>query len=179
MYRKIFCENYNISFYKPKKDQCSLCTLFERRRQAGTIDDTLQHEYDEHQKQKERAREEKSKDKDRAKADESIYVAAFDLQAVLTTPCSLVCELYYSRKLCCYNLTIYSLGDKQVVCHVWDETRCKRGSCEIATCLMKNTLSVCKMGTVKEVVYFSDSCGGQNRNQYVTASCTRCRSVQT
>ena len=170
MYRKIFCENYNISFYKPKKDQCSLCTLFERRRQAGTIDDSLQHEYDEHQKQKERAREEKTKDKERSKTDKGIYVATFDLQAVLTTPCSLVSELYYSRKLCCYNLTIYSLGDRQVVCHVWDETQCKRGSCEIATCLMKNTLSVCKIGTVKEIVYFSDSCGGQNRNQYVTAS---------
>ena len=170
MYRKIFCENYNISFYKPKNDQCSLCTQFERRRQTGTIDDSLQHEYDEHQNQKERAREEKTKDKERSKTDKGIYVATFDLQAVLTTPCSLVSELYYSRKLCCYNLTIYSLGDRQVVCHVWDESQCKRGSCEIATCLMKNTLSVCKIGTVKEIVYFSDSCGGQNRNQYVTAS---------
>ena len=62
------------------------------------------------------------------------------------------------------------LADKQVVCHVWDETQCKRGSCEIATWLLKNTLSVCKTGTIKEVVYFSDCCGGQNRNQYVTAS---------
>lgn len=169
MYRKIFCENYNISFYKPKKDQCSLCTLFERRKQTGTIDDVLQAEYDEHQKQKQRAREEKSKDKDRAKADKSIYVATFDLQAVLTTPCSLVSELYYSRKLCCYNLTLYSLADRQVVCHVWDETNGKRGSCEIATCLMKNTFSVSK-SSVKEIVYYSDTCGGQNRNQFVTAS---------
>jgi hypothetical protein len=67
-------------------------------------------------------------------------------------------------------LTVYSLGDKTVVCHVWDETNCKRGACEIATCLLKNTLSVCRSGNVKEVIYFSDSCGGQNRNQFVTAS---------
>ena len=136
-----------------------MCKLFERRREAGTIDDLLQHEYDEHQKQKERAREEKSRDKDRAKTDKGIYVATFDIQAVLTTPCSLVGELYYSRKLCCYSLTIYSLADKQVVCHVWDETQCKRGSCEIATCLYKSTLSVCKTGTIKKVVFFQSVAG--------------------
>ena len=139
MYRKIFCENYNLSFFKPKKDQCSFCTLYDRRKAAGTVNETLQKEYDEHQVQKERAREEKTKDKERAKTDKSVYVATFDLQAVLTTPCSLVSELYYSRKLCCFNLTIYSLGDKQAVCHVWDETQCKRGAYEIATCLLKNT----------------------------------------
>lgn len=170
MYRTIFCECYNLSFYKPKKDQCSLCTLYMRKREAGSLDETLQKQYDEHQIKKEQARKEKESDKLRSKTDKSVYVATFDLQAVLSTPCTLVSELYYSRKLCCYNLTIYSLGDKNVVCHVWDESQAKRGSCEIATCLMKNTLSVCKTSTVKEIVYFSDSCGGQNRNQYVTAS---------
>jgi hypothetical protein len=29
-----------------------------------------------------------------------------DLQAVHTTPCSLVSEMYYSRNICCYNLTL-------------------------------------------------------------------------
>ncbi|KAH3887123.1 hypothetical protein DPMN_011139 [Dreissena polymorpha] len=31
----------------------------------------------------------KTKDTERAKTDKSVYVATFDLQAVLTTPCSL------------------------------------------------------------------------------------------
>ena len=64
-------------------------------------------EYEEHQKRKVEAREEKDKDKQRDKENKNYYVATFDLQAVLTTPCSLVSELYYSRKLCCYNLTIF------------------------------------------------------------------------
>ena len=29
-----------------------------------------------------------------------------DLQAVHTTPCSLVSEMYYSRNICCYSLTL-------------------------------------------------------------------------
>lgn len=170
MYRKIFCEEFNLSFYRPKKDQCSTCTLYGRRKQAGTIDESLEEAYTLHQNEKERARQEKAMDKQRAMSEKDVYVATFDLQAVLTTPCSLVSELYYSRKLCCYNLTVYSLVDKQVFCHIWDETQCKRGSCEIATCLMKNTMTVCHSTNIKEVVYFSDSCGGQNRNQFVTAS---------
>nr|CAH7763454.1 unnamed protein product [Callosobruchus chinensis] len=27
-YRRIFCNNYNLSFYKPKKDQCQMCVKF-------------------------------------------------------------------------------------------------------------------------------------------------------
>lgn len=170
MYRKTFCEKFNLSFFKPKKDQCSTCALYDRKRAAGTLDETLEREYALHQEEKEIARQEKTDDKERARTDKSVYAATFDLQAVLTTPCSLVSELYYSRKLCCYNLTVYSLGDKQVHCHVWDETQGKRGSCEIATCLMKDTTMVCQSPDIKEIVYFSDSCGGQNRNKFVTAS---------
>jgi len=170
VYRKVFCEHFNLSFFKPKKDQCSLCTLYERRKSGGNLSTAFIEQYKQHQLDKTQAREEKSLDKHRAQTDQSIYVATFDLQAVLTTPCSLVSELYYSRKLCCYNLTIYSLGDKNVFCHVWDETQGKRGSSEIATCLLKNTISASQTKIVKEIVYFSDTCGGQNRNKFVTAS---------
>lgn len=170
VYRQVFCENYNLSFFKPKKDQCSLCTLYERRKAGGNLTDAFKDQFEHHQKDKTLAREEKSADKQRAQTDKGVYVATFDLQAVLTTPCSLVSELYYSRKLSCYNLTIYSLGDNHVFCHVWDETQGKRGSSEISTCLLKNTVSACQTKRVKEIVYFSDTCGGQNRNKFVTAS---------
>ena len=170
-YRQIFCEDYNLSFFKPKKDQCSLCELYNRRMQAGTMNEETARKYDDHQIKKQEARDQKEQDKITALADKSRYVATFDLQAVLTTPCSLVNEMYYSRKLCCYNLTIYSLGSKQVYCHLWDETQGKRGSCEIATCLMKTTMSVTSASKdLKHITYYSDTCGGQNRNKYVAAS---------
>ena len=28
LYRKIFCEKFNISFFKPRKDQCAICERF-------------------------------------------------------------------------------------------------------------------------------------------------------
>jgi hypothetical protein len=53
------------------------------------------------------------------------------------TPCSSIGELYYKRKLCCYNnyLSIYELGNGNGTCHLWDETQGKRGSCEVGTCV--------------------------------------------
>lgn len=62
------------------------------------------------------------------------------------------------------------LGDKQVVCHMCDKSQFKRGFCDIATCLMKNTLSLCKKKDVREIIYYSEFCGWQKRNKFVTAS---------
>ena len=105
-------------------------------------------------------REEKAKDKEKAKTDSSVYVAFFSELTLL-----------FKDNLLLHPNLIYSLGNKHTVCHVLHETQGKRGSYEIATCLMKNTLSVCKRGYVQEIIYISDSCGGQNsmlRNQCCT-----------
>ena len=54
--------------------------------------------------------------------------------------------------------------------YLWDETQRGRGSCEIATCLSLYSQSVTsRSSTVKEITYYSDTCGGQNRNKFVEA----------
>lgn len=60
-----------------------------------------------------------------------------------------------------YYFTIYDLNSRNVDCYVWDESQAKRGSCEIATCLLKHNMSASEKG---EVIYYSDSCTGQQRN---------------
>ena len=105
-----------------------------------------------------------------ALTDKEYYAATFDLQAVLTTLCGSVGELYYMCKLCVYNLSIYSLKDGKSHCHVWDETQGKRGSCEMATCIYKNSVSVSSDKTIKVLTYYSDNCPGQNRNTIVASS---------
>lgn len=80
-YRKVFNEEYNISFYVPKKDQCELCTIFKNTVDPNT---ELQNKYDQHQLEKELSREEKSNDK--AMVQNNYIVACYDLQAVLPLP---------------------------------------------------------------------------------------------
>ena len=168
VYRNIFCENYNYSFHKPKKDQCSLCTLYLQHKMNGTLTPQMENDYKEHLKRKDEARDEKGRDKKRAREDKSFHSCTFDLEAVLST---LVGEFYYKRKLSCYNLTFYSLGDRKGICYLWDESQGERGSSEIGSCLLMYISRLSgHTSAIKEITFYSDSCGGQNRNQFVSSA---------
>ena len=167
VYRSEFNRNYNFSFHVPKKDQCQTCTRYHVAEEDNNMTVSLKESYDAHQQRKERAREEKNKDKIRANSDPSFHVATFDLEAVLTTPCTMVSQLYYKRKLCVYNLSVYDLKTKRGSCYVWNETNGKRGSCEIGSCVYRHLASL--SASTKHACMYSDSCTGQNRNQYMAA----------
>ena len=76
--------------------------------------------------------------------------------------------MYYMRKLCCYNLSVYNLGNQAGKCSVWPETEAGRGPCEVTTCLHLQLLSL--LINIEHVVMYSDVCGGQNRNQIIATS---------
>jgi hypothetical protein len=52
-------------------------------------------------------------------------------------------------------------------CYVWDECNGKQGSNEIGSCILQY-INVPE--TVTHIASFSDTCGGQNRNQFVTTA---------
>lgn len=166
IYRRIFGTEYNLSFFKPKKDQCELCTKYseadvERKMQMVA-------EYNEHVKRKEECQQAKAVDKSEASEKANVAIATFDLQSVLSVPCSQVSCMYYSRKLNTYNLTIYSLkAPNHAVCYCWSETDGKIGSNETGTCLFKWLKNL--PSAVDEVILYSDTCGGQNRNRHIAA----------
>ena len=92
----------------------------------------------------------------------------FDIQSVLYTPCTLVSLMYYMRKLCCYNLSVYNLSNQSGTCYLWSEVEAGRGSCEVVTCLRLQLQSLPL--NIEHVVLYSDACGGQNRNQIIATS---------
>jgi len=92
----------------------------------------------------------------------------FDLQSVLQVPSSDASLMYYKRKLCCYNLTIYEQAHpNDAYCYLWSKIDGTRGSNEIGTCLFKYLQELPE--SIEELSMFCDTCGGQNRNQNVTA----------
>ena len=95
----------------------------------------MKQKFEDHQKRKEASRKETARDKECAQKDKSYHVSTFELEAVLSVPCSLVGELYYKRTLSCYNLSFYNLGTANGTCFLWEETQGGRGSCEVGTCL--------------------------------------------
>nr|CAH7758157.1 unnamed protein product [Callosobruchus chinensis] len=130
----------------------------------------LEEEYNAHIKRKQDCYEAKVRDKARSMEDKEFMCCTFDLQCVLQIPSSDVSPMYYSRKICTYNLTIYELPPpNNAYCYLWTEMNGKRGSTEIGSCLYYYLQQLSE--TFKEITLYSDTCGGQNRNQNVAALC--------
>ena len=140
-YRDIFNTEFNIGFFKTKKDQCDVCSVFNL---ADEFEKTkLLEAYERHINNKTLARDLKNVDKERARNDKNLCVACFDLQKVLATPQSNVSDFYYKSKYATYNFTIYDIGRNDGYCYVWHEEIAKRGSNEIAAF---GTTKHCKKG---------------------------------
>lgn len=167
IYRSIFWRNYHLSFHVPKKDQCAKCERYQYL-DNGAHTTAEEEKRRQHLAKKDQARSEKAKDKERAKDEAGFKSVTFDLEKVLTTPCSEVSLLYYSRKLSVFNFTVYEQETATGYCYLWDESNGKRGSSEIGTCLYQYISSL--PASIKHISFFSNTCGGQNRNQFVVTA---------
>ncbi|XP_050308273.1 uncharacterized protein LOC126744763 [Anthonomus grandis grandis] len=154
-YRQIFQE-YNLGFFKPKKDQCRRCLA---QNSLTEQDKSLQKdEFKRHLDRKTAARQARDQDKLIARGDAQVLAFNFDLQSVLCRPKGPTGQIFYLRKLAVYNLTMYNLANQKVNCYLWDETQGKRGANEIASCVYDFIMSHTKITTVRMM---SDGCGGQ------------------
>lgn len=161
MYNKIFNEEYNISFFTPKKDQCEVCVAFEN----GNDNDKeeTKEKYEDHIHQKELSRIEKQSDKESAD-----FVAVYDLQAVLPCPKGSTSSYYYVSKLNVFNFTIYDIKSNAVVCCVWNEAQGNRGANEIGSCVLSYLRNLSKIfNEDRNVIFYSDNCAGQQKNKFL------------
>lgn len=145
---------------------CIKCEQYKNASEESKIH--LNTEYTMHMDRKEQARSEKAADKKKALADNSWHAITADLQSVLSTPCSNVSSMYYARKLCVYNFTLYNQATHDGYCMLWNETIAQRGANEIGS-LIYLYLKEYLPSDVRHVVITSDSTVGQNRNQFVTS----------
>lgn len=165
-YKVYFYSYGNLRFHKPKKDQCSTCNRF----QSLTPEEKQieKEDYEKHLKNKERVRElKREKVRESERSDGKKTVVNFDLQAVLECPKGEVSSIFYKRKLAVYNLTVFDLISKEGTCNMWDETEGNRGSSEIGTCIFNY---IKDHPNTEEFFLMSDSCGGQNLNQYFSTA---------
>lgn len=159
-YRQIFVTEFNLGFFRPKKDQCDFCTKFEGLDNEGKL--SLQEQYNDHIKRKQESRDHKQSDKERSKTDSTFVCYTMDMEKILITPSLNVGKLYYTQKLRTYNFTVYDLSNSEATNYMWHEGTGAKGSSEIATCLWKHISTL--EPSVKEVTFYSDTAAGQNRN---------------
>lgn len=104
-YRKMFYEDFNISFFTPKKDQCEQCTIYKLAK--GPQKEAQKENYDRYLAKKEKGCEKKASDKE--KVSNNFIVACYDLQTAMTVPNGEVSTFYYKSKINCLNFTICEL----------------------------------------------------------------------
>ncbi|CAH2009765.1 unnamed protein product [Acanthoscelides obtectus] len=165
MYSRRFNPEFNISFFLPKKDQCTDCVAFQMA--SGEDRQNLVSDYETHIAEKDLSRQEKKEDKENSES--NVIVAVYDLQAVLQCPRGETSPFYYCSKLNVFNFTIYELKTKDVQCYMWDESEGNRGVCEIGTCVLNYIESLesraNQMYNKKiDLIFYSDNCCGQQKN---------------
>ncbi|KAK3911669.1 LysM and putative peptidoglycan-binding domain-containing protein 2 [Frankliniella fusca] len=169
-YRKFFCTKFNLGFYKPKKDRCDLCLIYE----IGTTAQKkkLQVKYDEHIRNKKSAKEARKRDEQHAKScRDNVCYCLMDLQQVVSLPKTEAGMVFNKRKLSTYNFTVYDRILKNGYCYLWDESEAKRGANEIATCVLLFIKKKVSEG-ITDFFIWSDNCSGQNKNKYLFAAYT-------
>jgi len=103
-------------------------------------------------------------DKERAKSG-SVLTFAFDLQKTNPLPYLVTNEAYYKKTTFRIQLRIHNCSTDTGHFHMWHEATASRGPSEIASVIWQwlNQMKDKDM-LKKEVVAYSDSCDGQNRN---------------
>lgn len=168
-YRHIFHTQFNLSFKRPKTDTCDKCDTLQNIIDNSTDQekiDSAKTQKELHLRKAESAKTAKDGDAEMFKDDPTTVVVCFDLQKTLATP-SLTCKkVYYCRQLWTYNFCIHNICNGQAHMFMWHEGQGNRGCKEIASCIWKFIKTL--PSTVKNLILYSDNCGGQNKSHYIT-----------
>lgn len=169
VYRNVFNNEFNISFFKPKKDLCDKCFLFNQKT-APSHEEILV--YETHQQEKTACKADR--DIDRSNIDPSTCILCYDLQRVIGLPKGNASSFYYKRKLNLYNLTgtaIIPHEKKITYCAIWTEAHSGRSGNDICSALIRILNELVKdFPLIKCIVLWSDSCVPQNRNKINTTA---------
>lgn len=177
-YYDTFNTEFNISFFRPKKDRCNVCCNFENAKflkdQDSNLFRKIETRYNKHVIDKEKARSLKNQDKANflkfSKGDwKNSVVACFDYEKVLSIPRSDTNAFYYKRKIGVCNFTLTDIGRNQTICYCYDETIAKKGPNEVGSFLLNYMEEQNKNNAINKFLFYSDNCGGQNRNRFVFA----------
>lgn len=166
-YSEIFNYEYNISFFKPKKDLCDRCQEFEVLKEPTEQQSC---EYQAHVQRKNMAKVERDRDRALTKqANNKLCILCYDLQNVFALPKTNVSHYYYRSKLNTYNLTGHCSSNNTVYNAIWHEYICGRGANHLASAVIKILKKLVRDNPeVERLILWSDSCVPQNRNSILS-----------
>lgn len=175
-YQTIFRSKFNLNFGHPRQDTCSYCSEQKLKIQLE-LDQDLKNEL-KLQLTIHKRRAKKFFELLREQSSNSIN-CSFDMMQTQPIPKLSVTEVFYSRQVWIYNLTFVisdiNQGPDNCILYTWNETDSGRGPNEVCSALV-NFLDLLENKLKNESLpptilnLFSDSCSGQNKNQFTMAT---------
>lgn len=166
-YRMVIKTEFNIGFFKQRKDLCDKCFTFQHLNAEEK--EKQKEEYEKHLERKNTARRHRDEAKMSAQSGD-IHFAEYDLEAICNCPSSSSKQIYYKRRIAMYNFTMMDFEtEKPEAC--WHEGIGRKGAIEIGSCLLKFLKT---KADGKPITFMSDTCASQCRNVYISALLLYC-----
>ena len=165
LYRKIFNEEFNLSFGYPRSDTCETCDLLHVAILASRSDVEREGNQDELASHQEKASQGYGilcRNTDASKSVRDHTLLTFDLMQNLPVPTLTHGSMFYSRQLWVYNFGVHNTTTGSASMYMWNETIAGRGADEVCSCLKQHLKTLSPR--TKKLTLFSDSCFGQNKN---------------
>lgn len=166
-YKRLFYDNFNLRIKPPVKDTCNTCDKFNAKMKSYQDDAELfrnnQMLQNQHLENAEKARKAMKSDLARSAENINIETLTYDMEKVLSLPKLPTNIVYYKRQLSVFNEGIYQGSNAQSYFFIWKEGITGRGAQEVGSCLQTMIENYVSPDT-EEIILWSDSCGGQNRN---------------
>lgn len=172
VFRHVFYTQFNLAFKKPKSDTCKECDEIACSLDSLVVTNAAKRKLEDrkaiHLTNVESTCREFKDDvlKARGSGGET-QCLTFDLQKTLEVPSITTSVAYYKRQLWVYNLCVYDESTNQAHMYVWNESVASRGAQEISSCLLDHIANHVA-DNCKELILWSDSCPGQNKNIKIT-----------
>ena len=165
IYRKIFNEEFNLSFGYPRSDTCETCDLLNIAIKSSKSDSERgkhQEELVEHHEKAGQGYRGLRVDTDASKKVNTHALITFDLMQNLPVPTLTHGSMFYLRQLWVYNFGIHNTTSSSVSMYMWNESVAGRGADEICSCLQQYIQQL--PSKIQRLTCYSDSCFGQNKN---------------
>lgn len=168
MFRDTFYRKFNLRFKPPSQDTCDLCNKLNMKIKAAPVKSIermkLIQSKTNHQEMIEHLDREFKEYKYQSKlSGNATILLVFDLEKVLPTPKLTTNKAYYKRQLNTYNFCVHDETQNRSYMYVWHEAIASRGPQEITSCLIYHITHFIP-NECRDIIAYSDSCGGQNRN---------------
>lgn len=152
-YRNVFVTKFNLGFGNPRSDTCGICDV--------GIDAA-------HKISAQLAFDTQKTDRQMAKNKLNTVFCTFDLQKTLPLPKLSTNVAFYLRQAWLYNLGVHFISNVKdhPYFFIWTEDQGRRGCEEVSSSLLA-FMDAANISKEDHMIFWSDSCAGQNKNFFV------------